>query len=683
MTFSLTIGGTDVAGKMVLPEGLGELTSAADGQSNECLITVDDPDGSLTFLELDDVIAEESACAYPRSFTGIVTQSNHRRGTYKDGPGRVWDITITDLNERMHRRVLHDADANRSSETGTERLDWLMSSVALDGLLVDNGQIMANAWEYDTADYRGEYADDVLSSIVSASAVARWTFFAYWDPIAEGASLFYGDITTTTYDSTLSLTNYLPDKNDTTIFAPYVDVALTSEAEGIYDGVYVDCVAGKFYRQRASTFATYGKHRDGVMDSVRINNATTASRHMETYLDYHSGPTKVITATVQLPREQVNLIDAGMRVQVYFTHIEGYDDPGYTWVRVTRRTVTFTNGRNDLYDVHLELSTRGISQTGGGNPGDFPHQVNCATATLVQSADVAGASGSLAATLGVAPTAGNLLICAMFVHEYNTSLYTLPAGFTEHPDSPLDAPNPGLASNSNGHERLFYKVSDGTDGSVTIIISQAVRMVLCEFAGAWQTDDTDSATAAYPSPIVPPAGNALGSVTATAPGLVIGAGIWATSATIGAGATIDRGTIIADGDLDGGFHGPTLGLSWEAVAAAGTVSPTMTLTGPPTAVNGTAGLLWAFSCSDSAVNNPPSPGQPFGPVIPVEIPDGTTTTFTLPAGYEWAAGSLRVYVDRLDQTAAITSQDGGARTFTLAFAPKVGELVEAYAQGAT
>lgn len=373
MTFYLGIGGTDVAGKMVLPDGLGEVTSAADGQPNECLITVDDPDGTMTFLELDQVIAAESACAFPRMFTGIVTQAVHRRGTYKDGPGRVWDITFTDLNERMHRRVLHAADADRPSETGTERLDWLMGTVALNGLLTDNGQIMANAWQYDPADYRGEYADDVLSSIVSASAVSRWTFFAYWDPVAEDPSLFYGDVTTTTYDSTLALTNYLPDKDDSTIFAPYIDTALTSEAEGIYDGVYVNWEGGRLYRQRASTFAAYGIHRDGVMDSVRINNATTADRHAETWLDYHSGPTRIVTCTVQLPRDKVNLLDAGMRVAAYFTHIEGYDDPGYTYARVTRRSVSFTNGRNDLYDVRLELSNRGISQSGGGgSPGDFP-----------------------------------------------------------------------------------------------------------------------------------------------------------------------------------------------------------------------------------------------------------------------------------------------------------------------
>lgn len=78
---------------------------------------------------------------------------------------------------------------------------------------------------------------------------------------------------------------------------------------------------------------------------------------------------------------------------------------------------------------------------------------------------------------------------------------------------------------------------------------------------------------------------------------------------------------------------------------------------------------------------PPTQGQRFGPIVPLEAPDGTRTTFTLPAGYEFGDNTLEVFVDRLDQTAAVTSYDGACREFTLAFAPLPGELIEVYGQG--
>ncbi len=76
---------------------------------------------------------------------------------------------------------------------------------------------------------------------------------------------------------------------------------------------------------------------------------------------------------------------------------------------------------------------------------------------------------------------------------------------------------------------------------------------------------------------------------------------------------------------------------------------------------------------------PPSPAQWTYDEIPTPAPDGVTTTFTL--AFPFADGSLLVKVDRLDQTAALASYDGASGTFTLLFAPKVGELVEVTYQG--
>jgi hypothetical protein len=62
----------------------------------------------------------------------------------------------------------------------------------------------------------------------------------------------------------------------------------------------------------------------------------------------------------------------------------------------------------------------------------------------------------------------------------------------------------------------------------------------------------------------------------------------------------------------------------------------------------------------------PTPGQRVLREIPTPTPDGSTTTFS--TAVPFADGSLKVYVDRLHQSAAVTSYDGVAGTFTLGFA---------------
>ncbi len=691
MTFSLTIGGTDVAGRMVLPEGLGELTSAADGEENECQIIVDDPNGEMTFLALAEVIGEESAAANPRLYTGIVTQLQQSRGPYGDGPGRIWTLTITDLNERIHRRVFHAGDAKRPAETGTQRLDWLLGSVGLTDLVWDNGQVMANAWAYDETDYRDQYADDVLATIVDAAAAGRWTTFVYWDPTApsgEEPSLFYGEVTTTTFDSTLAISNVLSEIDGSTVFGPTHGSEVTGEAAPIYDGVDVVGPFGRLYRQLTSTFTTFGIHRDAVYETIRNNNLTSASLHADSFLAHHAGQVDTITCRVTLPRDKVTLITAGMRLGVYFSHLAGYDDPSYTFTRVTRCTVRFTEGTNESYDLDLELSTRGIVQSGGAsggsNPGDFPHQLNCTPATLVQSATGVNGTGSgvLTVTLGATPTPGNVLVAYVTQHLSDIQHYTNPAGFTEHPDSPLPLPNAGTPGTADGMIAALYRlIQTGDSAAVSLgTIGGAVRLDLLEFGGGWQLDDTGSDTffgivsgTAQPCPI--------GSVTAAAVSLVTGIGAWSIGNPDDTGTvTVDRGTLHDYGKVDGA-HSPMLGISYEAVTGPTTVAPVMTRHLFSGDNNGTAGLLFSFGCPDSAADTPPLTGQAFGPVLPLETPDGATFTFSLSAGYEFADASLRVFVDRLDQTGAVTSYDGAARTFTLAFAPVAGELVEAYGQG--
>jgi hypothetical protein len=684
VTLSVTIAGIEVAttGLLVYPEaGIVDLMSCADGSTGDSLLKVEDIDESMSFQAWDPVIAEESACALPRCFTGYVYQIKITR--HPGGLGRIWELQVVDLNALLSWRVFHTADANRPAETGTERLDWLMTTAGMAGIIFDNGQIMANAWAYDAADYRGQTAYDVLNSIISASAVNRWLFFVYWDASAasgEEVSLFYGDVSTTTYDSTMAISNVRSDLG-TLVIPPWADADLTSDGTNIYDGMYVDYTSGKLYQQRTSTFTAYGVHRDGVMSSIRINNATTALRHANTWLDVHSAPIDTVTCVVRLPRSQVNLIDAGMRLGIRFSHLPGYETQVFT--RVARRTFTFAPNRNTYYDVKLTMNTRGINQTGGGDPGDFPHQVICQTAALVQSADSAFNSGAITVTLGTDPTPGNLLRVTIWAHTENVADIHPPAGLTGHPDGPIAATNAG-GSNADGSIQTYYRIVEGGDSAVWVTgaVSVLTYVLVEEFAGSWELSDHDFHTDTGVTGVGDRA-CAMGSVDVAGTALVLGAALWCTDGgTEIAAATysINSGTVDYHGPSSVIASGPSFASSWQATSTTGTISPVITQNAA-SARAGTVGLSWSFVCTQSAASNPPTPGQPFGPVIPEETPNGVITTFTLPAGYEFADGSLRVDVDLMNNTPSITSYDGAARTFTLAFAPLSGELVQAYGQG--
>ena len=210
------------------------------------------------------------------------------------------------------------------------------------GVVHDNGAIAANSWTYEATDFRGQTALDVLESIVSASGELGRVFFVYWDHAAGEPSLFYASPNAVLNTSTLRISNVLADVDDSTTFAPYVGSDLDAKGEAIFDGVYVNWTGGTTYLQRPSTFTTFGVHVDGEFTWDRITNSTYALAHANTFLDRHAGQVDTINCTVRLPRDKVNFIDAGMRIEVKFEHIPGFTS--WTFTRVTRRTIILRPG---------------------------------------------------------------------------------------------------------------------------------------------------------------------------------------------------------------------------------------------------------------------------------------------------------------------------------------------------
>lgn len=656
MTLTITHGGTDITDQILLENGILGLTSIADGGTAESGIRVDDPDGNTILLPLQELIVEEDACSDPRCFTGVDLNNKIDRGTYKSGPSRVWEMSIFDLNELLKRRILRGADANRPAETGSARIAWLLTTTGMAGVVHDNGAIAANSWTYEATDFRGQYALDVLESIVSASGELGRVFFVYWDHAAGEPSLFYASPNAVLNTSTLKISNVLSDVDDTTTFAPYVGSDLEAKGEAIYDGVFVNWTGGTTYLQRPSTFATYGVHVDGTFTWDRITNSTYALAHANTFLDRHAGQVDTITCTVRLPRDKVNFIDAGMRIEVKFEHIPGYTS--WTFTRVTRRTLLLTAGTNLYYDLQLELSVRGIDQTGGGDPGEFPAPPTDCNPVVTQSVPWEDLLSSTS-QVPISPPAASKMLYA-FIAGRGTITGTPgctddgagSGDWVEHPDSPLTP-----AGGSQVILRAYSKAATGDETLITIASggsgNKSAAWVVETDALSTAEEITNAAAGAGP-----PETWGTGSFS-QARGLVLNATVFNAddishdyNATVGAGITE-----VADGTIDDNFSpGYFFGLASDSSGFTGTWNHN----------NGWAGLSYGIDCG--AAEEVPQKGQwVFGEVVTLTGDDGTTRV-------PFADGSLTVYVDLTDQTAKLVSQNGLTGDFTLGFTPTPTEV---------
>jgi hypothetical protein len=664
MTLSVLYAGSDVASSMLLEDGIASLTSAADGNLGTSGIKVDDPDGILLFQDLQTLVVEEDDCSLPRCFTGLVYDAKTSRGTYRDGPGRIWEFEIWDLYYLLHMQPLYAADAKRPAETGSVRMAWLLTTRGMDGFVFDNGMIAASSIVLGEADYRGKYADDVLNDMVVAGRV----FFVYWDPVAEEPSLFFASPNAVLNNSTLRISNVLSDVDETTTFWGYVGGSLDAAGDDTYCEVIYIYPAGRIYRHSATTHATFfsadaDMHRGAVVETDRPRTAERASELVDQFLEKHSGELDTVTVVIRLPSDKVNLIDAGMRIEVRFEHLPGFDDPGFTWTRVTRRTLTLTPGRNDFYDVQLELSTKGIDQSGGGDPGVFPHPNACSGApTIVNNETCVTVGGT--STWTFTPTAGNALL--VFRDERGSSCNGIspPTGFTT-----IDDGNAYHGPNTVGM-MIAAKISDGTEtGAVwpSGLTTTKVQVVEVNGIDIANVDSVSSAPTTTATTLTLP------SVTVPSGSAVIVFG-WADLGEDGPlGLSVLGGYSLV---TSGGATIPHPLIESLSVASSGT-SYTPTISNP----SGFGGHPWdfmsaAFWCLGS--DSPPGTAQWVG-IDPQEVAtmtgaDGTTA-------FPFADGSLRVFVDLVEQTSKLIAQDGVAGTFTLGFTPTPTEVVTVQYQG--
>lgn len=689
MALEINIDGVDRAYAVRLIGGTASQafhteSAAMAGVVSSGLIEVEDPDGSLDLVGWTQFNIVETTATPDRIATGWLANIDQTYGPFRVGPGRIHICETVDLNWYLTRIALEQGTPKRPAETDLARVTWLLGNASLNGRVYagDLTDLTNNPVNLGEADYTDQFPIDVLTDICP---VAGKTAYVTWDYTNNRAQLFYDLTTTTTYDSPAAISDGEGDANGTTVFAPRNDPVLHRVIEDGYSDVWLRWKQGIVHKHDAAFEAAHAR-RDLVLSTSRIGNPTTADAYATKALNAHNHETDSIDVEVEVSAEHVNDILEGHRLYYKSTHFTGFTSYAYT--RVERRTVRQVDDQSRRFILGLQLSDRILSALPGGPPpSDFP-KPPAAAAGIVQwkHADLP-AGGSNNIVLDAAPVEDNYIWIGA---SRRGGAPTIHSDFTASPDGTFgptgfyaDGGASGYRIVAAGEDATIPVRPSGSNGvemSYTIVEIAGVTAPAAspnhgsEAVRSWGT--FPAATSFDAGTLTPVAGDTgiammLGSVgcsdfSSNGPTSVTPSSPWTE--------LVD----IADGN-GAGFH-PLHWVGWRAInTASGSYSTAQLLAGGPYNYGGDGGQTLFFPSANEA--EPPAAGQAFGPVSPVEVPDGATYTFTLPAGFEFADNTLKVFVDRLDQTAAVTSYDGAARTFTLAFAPWGTDIIEVYGLG--
>jgi hypothetical protein len=479
-TFNVDLGNTTV--RLGSVPGLTELAEHLSVGSSTVII--DDASGTVghssdALLGLQLMTWDESAASAgnQRVYTGIIdyreyARGDSSRGSLRTGVSRQITVSLNDLNALPGFRVIPQTDttAKRPAETVKARLTWILGSTYLSGLVADNGLVAdASAFTMTAADYRGQRPVNVINDCELA---ANWFAFVYPDETQTVlASLFFDDANVSTaYTSTVKLSNVLADIDGSTVFGSTNGV-LKRTPQDVGDGVYLPYTKGAVYRTRSATTATYG-HRDLIASNANLSDATHANQEADNFLWAHHTEEDRITCEVQVPAASVNLIRAGHRIQVKFSHLPGYTS--YTWCRVLSRSPGQPLETDQRYTLTLELSPQEagpsaarIVQSAFGRPHDnlpLPNPVTIGNVLIVAISDRDQTNPSAPNIVpGVLPTLGG------------TGAWTRMSGAT-------------LSSSQTDGAAFYYKTATATDQTAYQGDSQS-------WAGVWELAGANPASA--------------------------------------------------------------------------------------------------------------------------------------------------------------------------------------------
>jgi hypothetical protein len=333
--------------------------NAEEGAVALSQIVVDDPDGDY------EIVGWRRFHIYEDAATGSNTLiSNHwvadrvvSRGPYTTGPGRIWTVSLADMNSVLGFRVLHQPDADRPQETDIARINWLLGELGNPAIPTVEFFNTSSPKQMDEADYRGQTRLDVISDCAQQSGKNYFVYTAEHGAGVISLGLWYDFASSSAWSSPLRLSNVLSDIDYNFTFPISDDTTLTRDPGRTYSGAYVRFDGGAAYEEDF-TISNNFTRRDAVYDASNVKHLTTATNRALRYLDQSSVEEDRLKTAVRLPAEKVRFVREGMRIQFKATHLPGYES--YSWLRVLSYQVLMdSEAPESNYLVTLELGSAG------------------------------------------------------------------------------------------------------------------------------------------------------------------------------------------------------------------------------------------------------------------------------------------------------------------------------------
>lgn len=340
------------------------LTQSADkGTAATSGFNLDDGAAAIAVPALKDTKVEFGAATPARAFTGYtIGRGEARNDEAIMGPAatdRRYQVNVTDLNSLLVDRILHGSGGKRPVETDIARINWLLGSPYLAGLVFDNGQVdTANPVSQEEQDFGGQFALDIL---VKCSESSGKNFFVDWDPGAGQPTLNYRiDGTSASRESDVLISNDPADIDLVNVFPPNEAASLDRDPATVYSGIYYQGANGiNAYVRSAANERNFRQREISISDS-QVKTVAKAISLSRAYLTRIGIEQATVTVTIKLAIADANRVAAGMRMQVKFTELTGFGT--YQWINVNKCTKRPVDGTQEF--MYLDLTLLNLINTG-------------------------------------------------------------------------------------------------------------------------------------------------------------------------------------------------------------------------------------------------------------------------------------------------------------------------------